>query len=231
MKYAAVHKVGAVATVRINRGKVNALNPQVIDELKECFTSLEADPNVRAVVLTGSGGFFSFGFDIPEFLSYSKAEFTAFLRKFTEFYTYLFLFPKPVVAALDGHTVAGGCMLATACDYRIMIDGKAKIALNEISFGSTIFAGSVDMLKFWVGDADARNVLYTGALFSVDEALKMGLIDKKTTEEQFDQEVDTISADLAQRDPKAFQSIKLMLGKPAQNRDHKLIPVRYHSNN
>jgi len=66
------------------------------------------------VVLTGRDRFFSFGLDIPEFLSYSKPDFIRFVTKFADLYTYVFLYPKPVLAALNGHTIAGGCMLATA---------------------------------------------------------------------------------------------------------------------
>ena len=116
---------------------------RVIDETAGCLQSLAADPDIRAVILTGDGSFFSFGFDIPEFLSHSKESFSSLLKRFTGLYTYLFTYPKPVVAALNGHAVAGGCMLALACDYRIMVSGKAKISSNEIAFGSSVFAGSV----------------------------------------------------------------------------------------
>ena len=118
----------------------------------------------RSVILTGTGRFFSFGFDIPEFLSYSKGEFEGYLDAFTDFYRYLFRFPKPVVAALNGHTVAGGCMMAIACDHRLMVDGKAKIALNEIGFGSSVFAGSTAILVYCIGIEKSPG----GALFRAD---------------------------------------------------------------
>ena len=98
-----------IATVRISRGSVNAFIDAVVQQLKETFTDLEKDPEIRAVILTGKGPFFSFGFDVPEFLSYSKEEFADYLKDFTDLLLYLFLFPKPVVAALNGHTMAGGC--------------------------------------------------------------------------------------------------------------------------
>jgi enoyl-CoA hydratase len=92
--------------------------------------ALEVDPVLRALVLTGRGKFFSFGFDIPEFLPFTKEQFTNYLINFSDFYTYLFLYPKPIVAALNGHAIAGGCMLALACDHRVMTAGKGKISLN-----------------------------------------------------------------------------------------------------
>ena len=103
-----------VAVVVLASGKVNALDEPTIDELKDRFRELEADEAVRAVIFSGEGKFFSFGFDIPGFLGYSKPDFSRFLTKFTDLYTYLFTYPKPVVAALNGHTVAGGLMLALA---------------------------------------------------------------------------------------------------------------------
>ena len=85
---------------------------------------------VGAVVLTGQGSFFSFGFDVPGFMSYPKDSFERYVISYSELVKGIFMFPKPVIAALNGHTVAGGCVLAMACDYRVMVSGKAKIALK-----------------------------------------------------------------------------------------------------
>ena len=76
--------------------------------------------------------------------------------------------PRPVNRA--GHTVAGGCMLALACDRRVMARGKGKISLNEIGFGSSVFAGSVEMLRFAVCSRNAQEILYSGALYDADQA-------------------------------------------------------------
>ncbi len=150
MDFLDVQKNASMATVVLSRGKVNALSEGVIEEIRSAFSELENDSETRAIILTGQGKFFSFGFDIPYFISYSKQEFTNFLKEFTGLYAYLFTYPKPIVAALNGHTIAGGCMLALACDNRVMASGKAKISLNEIGFGSSLFAGSVEMLRFLV---------------------------------------------------------------------------------
>ena len=158
-----------IAKVVLSRGKANAINEALADELRRSLEELAADADVKAVVLSGKGNFFSFGLDIPEFLKYAKDDFIRFATKFANLYTYIFLYPKPVIAALNGHTVAGGCMLATACDYRIMITGKARISLNEIKFGSSLFPGSVEMLKCCVGNRNAELVAYMGAMYSAKE--------------------------------------------------------------
>jgi 3,2-trans-enoyl-CoA isomerase len=214
MEFVQVSKEDGIATVALSRGKVNALNEPMIDQINDCFADLENDPRVQAVVLTGKGSFFSFGFDIPEFLTYSKDAFVKFLIKFTNLYSYLFLYPKPVVAALNGHTMAGGCMLASTCDYRVMASGKAKISLNEITFGSSVLAGSVEMLKFCVGSKTAASILYKGAMYSAPEALEAGLIDQVASEEFLATEAEKIAKSLAGREGPAFRSIKGLLRKP-----------------
>jgi 3,2-trans-enoyl-CoA isomerase len=206
-----IERSGELASVILCRGKVNALNPQLVHELSGALRELAQDRGVRALILTGSGPFFSFGFDIPEFLGYSKESFTRYLESFTALYTELFLFPKPVVAALNGHTIAGGFMLAMACDHRIMVTGKAKIALNEISFGSTVFAGSTEILKFWVGAAAATRILYSGGLYTAEEARALGLVHEVTAPEELAAAARTVAEELGRRDPTAFSSIKMLL--------------------
>ena len=209
-----VSRYETVATITLSRGKVNALNEAMVEEINGCLEGLEKDDTVRSIILTGQGKFFSFGFDIPEFLSYSKDAFIVFLTKFTNLYTRVFLFPKPVVGALNGHAIAGGCMLAMACDYRLMISGKAKISLNEINFGSSVFAGCVEMLKFWVGQRNAQSVVYSGSMLLTDEALQLGLIHQISAEENLRDDAMAVARDFAQKDRVAFASIKTLLRKP-----------------
>jgi Delta3-Delta2-enoyl-CoA isomerase len=211
MQYVSVSREGKVATVVLSRGKVNALNEEVVDELKTCFEHIAEDPDVAAVLLTGTGRFFSFGFDVPEFMNYSREDFAGFLTKFAVLYTYLYVFPKPLIAVINGHAIAGGCMLATACDYRIMVDGKAKISLNEVTFGSSVFAGSVEMLKSCTGTRNAEIILLTGAMYGADEALEVGLIDRKTSPDNLVQESNHIAQRFVQADLVAFLSIKKLL--------------------
>jgi Delta3-Delta2-enoyl-CoA isomerase len=205
-----------IATIVLNRPKVNALNKAMVEELRECFQKVADDSNVKAVILTGEGNFFSFGLDVPEFLSYSKDSFIKFLVKFTELYGYIFTIPKPIVAALNGHTIAGGCMIAIACDYRLMVSGKARISLNELTFGSTVFAGSVEMLKFLVGGRNAELALYTGAMYSAEEAKELGLIQEAVSKENIRDSAQKIAKDFAKKDSLAFESVKMLLRKQAR---------------
>lgn len=214
MNFVKVEIHEGIATVVLNRGKVNALNGEFVDELKECFKALEVNQDASAIVLTGDGKFFSFGFDIPAFLSFTKEEFTNYLINFTDLYTYLFLYPKPVIAALNGHTIAGGCMIALGCDTRVMADGKGKISLNEIDFGSSVFSGSMEMLRFCIGSANAAKVLYSGAMYSAEEAMSLGLVQAVVPEEDLMIQAKRMASDLIPKHMPAFTSIKGLLRKP-----------------
>jgi Delta3-Delta2-enoyl-CoA isomerase len=202
-----------IATVTLDRPKVNAINEPLAQELIACLRDIASDARINAVILTGHGKFFSFGLDIPEFLGYSKESFLRFVTTFAELYTYIFQYPKPVLAALNGHTVAGGCMIASACDFRVMISGKARISLNEINFGSSLFPGSAVMLQYCVGNRNAEIVAFTGAMFSADEAKGLGLVDHVVPEDKLLLTVTALAQECAQRYGPAYESIKMLLRK------------------
>ena len=204
-----------IATLTLSRGKVNALTGDVVGQMKTALKAFEEDPDINAVIITGAGNFFSFGFDVPEFLTYSKAAFSAFLYQFTGLYKYIFMCPKPVIAALNGHTIAGGCMLALSCDRRVMVTGKAKISLNEITFGASVFAGSTEMLRLCVGSRYASQILYSGAMYSAEEAESMGLVDRVTTDKNLMETAMTMAMELGGKPSPAFAGIKSLLRTPS----------------
>jgi Delta3-Delta2-enoyl-CoA isomerase len=213
MEFVQLQTHDRIAALTLGRGKVNAINGPVVDEMREQLRSLEHDPQVKAIILTGAGKFFSFGFDVPDFLSFDKAQFARFLTTFTDLYTYLFTYPKPVVAALNGHTIAGGCMLALACDYRVMAAGKGKISLNELGFGASVFAGITEMLRFAVGSANATKVLYSASMYSAEEAKAIGLIDEAAAEQDLMAAAVNTASALGSKHPPAFVGIKSLLRK------------------
>lgn len=214
MSFVEVTENTGITILTLSRGKVNALTEEMVDVIHERFIEIEADEAVRAVILTGKGKFFSFGFDIPGFIDYSREDFSRYLEKFTRLYAAIFMFPKPVIAALNGHTIAGGCMLAAACDHRIMVSERARISLNEISFGSSVFAGSAAILKYCAGDRNAQKILYSGKMYSPDEALELGLIDSVAPQEELLSSARGVALELGGKDPVAYGSIKRILRRP-----------------
>ncbi len=206
---------GGVAKITLNRPKVNAINERVVLELAQCLNEIRRDDTAKALILTGEGSFFSFGFDVPELYQYEKKDFTEFMLNFSDMLRNVFLFPKPVVAALNGHTIAGACILALACDYRLMVAEKAKISLNEITFGSTLFSSAVEMLRFLVGSRNASTILYSGRMYSADEAVRLGLIDKAVERGDLLNSARSIAEDYMNTDAPAFRGIKHLLRQQA----------------
>ena len=105
-------------------------------------------------------------------------------------------------------------MVALACDRRLMVTGKAKISLNEIGFGSSVFAGATEMLRFQIGSRRASEVLYSGAMYEAEEAKRIGLIDSVVEEATLMEESFQAATTLAEKHPAAFRSIKRLLREP-----------------
>jgi enoyl-CoA hydratase/carnithine racemase len=214
MSFVGLERGKGVALLTLQRGKVNAINEAVVEELLGSLEGIKSEQSIDAVVLTGRGKFFSFGLDVPELYPLTRDEFTRFVERFTELYTAIYLYPKPVVAAINGHAIAGGCMLALACDRRIMAVGKGKIGLNEITFGSSVFAGSVEMLRACVGERNAERVLFSGEMFSGDAALELGLVDRVVPADEIQRAALEEACLLAMGDSAAFGAMRRMLRGP-----------------
>ena len=105
-------------------------------------------------------------------------------------------------------------MLATACDVRIMASGKGKISLNEITFGAPVFGGSTEMLRFCVGSRNAQAILYSGAMYSAEEAFALGLVDKVSSEGALLEDARKVAQELGEKESPAFASIKRLLRNP-----------------
>jgi enoyl-CoA hydratase/carnithine racemase len=152
---------------------------------------------------------------------YSPSDFTRFLTKFTTLYLAMFEFPKPLVAAINGHAVAGGFMIVAPCDYRVMVTGKAKIALNEISFGAVAFTGSLEILKCVTGHRNAEIFALGGKMYSAEEANALGMIDEVVSSEVLMVHANSAAEGLGSRDAVAFAQIKkLMRGPVAEQINH-----------
>ena len=186
------------------------------------FTSMAADPYIRAVIFTAGRSVFLFGFDIPEFLSYSRESFSRYLKRFTSLYRYLFTYPKPLVAALNGHAIAGGCMIALACDYRIMVSGKARTFLKRNwPLVHRYWLAAWQMLeKFVAGGKNGQSSScprLIGMMYSAEEAARLGMIDLVSTDERLGADAQGVARRLAAKDGAAFSSMKGL--KPASVAD------------
>ena len=152
-----------IATISMARGKANALNAAMVEEMHHALDAATADADVRAVILTSNRpNFFSAGFDVREVFGYDRERMGAYLAGYGSLTHKLHHLPKPVVASIPGHTFAGGAILALACDFRIMAQGEFGFALNEINVGVILPPGVFRLLADVVGSGYARRMVLTG---------------------------------------------------------------------
>lgn len=169
---------GSIATIRLNRGKANAINAQMANELLDTLLELKANDQVRGVLLTGHGEFFSAGLDVIELYHYDENQIIDFWKVFDRLIRRLVSFHKPLVAAITGHCPAGGCILTLGCDYRVMAEGKYRIGLNEIPLGIVVPETIYHLYSFVIGRGHAYQSLLEGKLHTAQEALEIGLVNE-----------------------------------------------------
>ena len=199
---------GRVATVTINRpDKLNALNAQVRQEFVAALDELRRNDEVRVVIVTGAGDkAFVAGADIKEFAGRSGYDQFQVTKGFGIFEAPE-KFPKPVIAAVNGFALGGGCELAMACDIRIASD-RAKLGQPEINLGILPGGGGTQRLPRLVGLGTAYKLLYTGDVIGAEEALRIGLVDEVVPHDQLMDRVRQIATAIAEKSPAALQFIK-----------------------
>jgi enoyl-CoA hydratase/carnithine racemase len=166
-----------IATIRLDRPKMNALNAQVQRELIEAARQVGADDDVRAVVIYGGERVFAAGADIKEMAGMSYAEMSAHSLQLQQFNLALAGIPKPVIAAITGYALGGGLEIALCADFRVAGEG-AKVGQPEIQLGIIPGAGGTQRLARLIGPARAKDLVFSGRHVPADEALRIGLIDK-----------------------------------------------------
>lgn len=168
-----------VGVLKLNRGVTNAINLELINEIAANLEKIRHDPEIHSVVFSSSNNkFFAIGFDIPELIELSQRDFEVFYRSYNRLCLDLYSFPKPTIAALTGHAIAGGCILALCCDYRIIVDGRKLMGLNEIKLGVPVPYPGDCILRQIVGPRIAQEITYTGDFYPSEELLQMGMVDK-----------------------------------------------------
>lgn len=195
-----------VAVVRIHRPEVkNALNAQVREELALHFRALAQRKDVRAIVLTGGEQFFVAGADIKEFASATPIE---MYRRHTEYlWEAISRCPKPVIAAVNGFALGGGCELAMHCDL-IVAGESARFAQPEVKLGLMPGAGGTQRLVRAVGKFQAMRIALTGCMVKAPEALAMGMLSEVVADDQTLPRALELAAQIAALPPLAVEQIK-----------------------
>jgi enoyl-CoA hydratase/carnithine racemase len=167
----------AIATIRLDRPPMNALNAQVQSEIAQAARQVSEDDQVRAVVLYGGEKVFAAGADIKEMADASYANMAAGSRRLQDSFTAVAKIGKPVVAALTGYALGGGLELALCADFRVAGE-SARVGQPEILLGVIPGAGGTQRLPRLIGPARAKDIVFTGRFVAASEALAIGLVDK-----------------------------------------------------
>jgi enoyl-CoA hydratase len=168
---------GGVRVLTLDRPPANAIDETLLGDLGEALRSAREDAKVRAVVLTGAGKFVSAGFDLtspPRDLAEAKR-----IRElYRETHTDLLEFPKPTVALMHGHAIAGGLVLVLACDYRLGAEGEYKIGLNELAIGAAYPRVAFEIVRLRLTHARASELLLGASLYPASQAIRLGVVDE-----------------------------------------------------
>jgi enoyl-CoA hydratase len=169
--------VDGVAVVRLAHGKVNVLDLELLAAITSTFRELDADAH-RAVVLTGAGRAFSAGVDLWRIADGGADYVAAFLPALSTAFEAVFRAGKPVVAAVNGPAIAGGCIFAACCDHRVIADVGASIGVTELLVGVPFPTSALEILAYAAGPPAARAAILGGAAYEPVEALTRGLVDE-----------------------------------------------------
>ncbi len=189
---------GGIATVTVNRPKaLNALNVLTVQELLDCFESLAADTTVRAVIVTGAGEkSFVSGADIQEIRDLDLLGGKAFAERGNRLYSRIESLPVPVIAAVNGYALGGGCELAMACHLRLASE-NARFGQPEINLGIIPGYGGTQRLPRLVGRGKALELMLTGRIITAGDALQIGLVNAVYPPAQLHEETRKLATEIA----------------------------------
>lgn len=208
---------GEIALLRLEAGKANAFGRALIARLSVLLDEVVGS-DARGLVITGYERFFSAGLALPELIELPRPEMRAFIRSFDDLMARIFALPMPVVAAINGHAIAGGCVLALQADERHMADARCKIGLSEAQLGLGLPAIVMESLRAAVPVGSLRKLALEGALVEPAEALALGLVDRVVAPGELESGAVERARELASVPAAGFAQIKLALRAPYQTR-------------
>lgn len=207
-----VEIVAGIATITLNRPEVlNALNDQVFNELAEVSSKLATDPSVRVVIITGGEKVFAAGADIGQMANATAVDVTTGDKPSHRAFQLIESMPKPVIAAIAGYALGGGCELTLVADIRIAAE-NALFGLPEIKLGILPGAGGTQRLPRLIGQGRAKELIFGGDFIKADEALRIGLVNKVVPTDQLAEEAQKMAKRFVARG-----AVALSLAKSAVN--------------
>jgi len=206
-----VERSGQVAVLHLENGKANSISSSFLGRLRRLLGEIG---DARAAVLIGQGAAFSAGLDLPSLVELDRAAMRSFILGFDEVMLRVFELPVPVVAAVNGHAIAGGCVLALQADVRIGADRDARIGLNETRLGIGLPAVVLETLRAQVPAPSLAVLALEGRLVSPREALELGLLHEVVPEAELLPRAVARAAELAALPPAGVRMAKPSLRRP-----------------
>src|SRR5687767_6049212 len=187
MKTLRIDFKGQAAVLRLDKGRGNSIDEPLVRELTQAARDLGADRSARGVLLTSAHPkLFCPGLDLVTLVELDRASMERFMLLFAEMVWALFGLPKPMVAGVNGHAVAGGCILALTADHRVLRRGGAQIGLNEVRVGLSLPWSVCELLRASIPPNALTQVALLGRNFADDEAVRVGLVDELADAEGFE---------------------------------------------
>ncbi len=211
-----VREAQGIAVVELAHGKANALDVELCAALSAVLTQLSAER--RAVVLTGRGRIFSAGVDLTRLVAGGVAYARAFLPVLVQAIQSVFEYPWPLVAAVNGHAVAGGCVLASAADRCIIVDAPVHVGIPELRVGVPFPAAAIEIMRETLEPARFRALVLGGATLNAAEAQAWGLVDEVVAADALLPRALSVVADLMQISPDVYRVTKAQMRRPALQR-------------
>ena len=216
MDFVRTEDKGFVRIITIDRPKaLNALNTQVLEELMETFNQAEKDENIRVVILTGTGKAFIAGGDIAQMSKLSPTEALEYAHKGHDLLRYIEGMSKPVIAAINGYALGGGSEVALACDI-VIAAKKAKLGQPEVKLGIIPGFGGTQRLARLVGRNIAKEWILTGAMYSAEEAQRIGFVNKVVDDDKLMDEALAMANAIAANGPVAVAASKRAINRGLQ---------------
>src|SRR5205814_5209836 len=172
--------VNGILTLRLAHGKASALDLELCNALQRDFETSAESGEVRAMVITGTGSIFSAGVDLPRLINSGRKYVQDFVEALDSMIRAMFLFPKPAIAAMNGHAIAGGAIIGFGCDYRLMSGGR--IGVPEALVGVPFPPLALEIVRFGVPKQHLQQVVLLAKTYEVSEAKALGLIDEQSND-------------------------------------------------
>jgi enoyl-CoA hydratase/carnithine racemase len=206
-----------IAIVTMDHGKANALDTEFCDAMASRFNELRKS-DAKAVVLTGQGKIFSAGVNLKRLSEGGARYIREFLPALHRLYDAVFFHPKPVIAAINGHAIAGGAVLACCADRRIVARDSGRIGVTEILVGVPFPALAFEIVRCAVPPRYLPEFTLSGATYASDEALRRGWVDEVAEPDELIEDAIAVAKELAVLSPAAFTQTKMQIRQPVTER-------------